>query len=483
MTGVDGQDFARAEVAKGGNWIATVRQDWPAIATTLADIIDAHFAGTDPAESTVFVPGRAHHRRERAVASTRHGVAMIGSPRLPPPARHAAVMVGAALGFDVGTTSVKAGLLRLDEPGPLDVVSRRVRRPQRPRPGWAAAGPGRLARGDGRTAGQTLRRTSPGRSTLRSIGICSQVNTHVFIDEALTPLHPAITWQDTRAAPEAAELDARVADRREALWGGPFTVDASFALSRLAWLATHEPDAWGRARWLLSPKDFCIAAITGSVVTDPISPVGPGRSGWATNRTACSSSCRVRPSSMPPIRALRRSGRRRADRRPLGPAAGRARGRGHDGRLGQRLRLGLVRPGRAMQVAGTSEIVAVALGPDGADAGHHLVPARALGAPPCRADAGRRRRARLGGARAGPHGRRGPGAGRRRRAATPSRSSSCPTSPASARPTGTPTHAACLPRADHATEPRHLAARRPRGRRVRGAPGPARAARRRRAPR
>ena len=56
MTGVDGQDFARAEVAKGGNWIATVRQDWPTIATTLADIIDAHFAGTDPAESTVFVP-------------------------------------------------------------------------------------------------------------------------------------------------------------------------------------------------------------------------------------------------------------------------------------------------------------------------------------------------------------------------------------------------------------------------------------------
>jgi ribose transport system substrate-binding protein len=57
VTGVDGQDFARAEVAKGLNWIATVRQDWPTIAVTLADILDAHFAGTDPAEPTVFVPG------------------------------------------------------------------------------------------------------------------------------------------------------------------------------------------------------------------------------------------------------------------------------------------------------------------------------------------------------------------------------------------------------------------------------------------
>jgi ribose transport system substrate-binding protein len=56
VTGVDGQDFARAEVAKGGNWIATVRQDWPTIATTLVDIIEAHFAGTDPEEELVYVP-------------------------------------------------------------------------------------------------------------------------------------------------------------------------------------------------------------------------------------------------------------------------------------------------------------------------------------------------------------------------------------------------------------------------------------------
>jgi ribose transport system substrate-binding protein len=57
VTGVDGQDFARAEVAKGGNWIATVRQDWPAISAKVLEIVDAHFAGTDPAEPWVYVPG------------------------------------------------------------------------------------------------------------------------------------------------------------------------------------------------------------------------------------------------------------------------------------------------------------------------------------------------------------------------------------------------------------------------------------------
>jgi len=55
VTGVDGLAFAKAEVAKGLNWIATVRQDWPAVSSTLVDIIDDHFAGTDPAEPTVFI--------------------------------------------------------------------------------------------------------------------------------------------------------------------------------------------------------------------------------------------------------------------------------------------------------------------------------------------------------------------------------------------------------------------------------------------
>lgn len=55
VTGVDGQDFAIAEVEAGSNWIATVRQDWPTIATVLMDQMEAFFAGEEPAEPVVFV--------------------------------------------------------------------------------------------------------------------------------------------------------------------------------------------------------------------------------------------------------------------------------------------------------------------------------------------------------------------------------------------------------------------------------------------
>ncbi len=57
VVGVDGQDFAKAEVAKGGNWIATVRQDWAGIANKALEVIEAYLvSGTKP-EAVVVVPG------------------------------------------------------------------------------------------------------------------------------------------------------------------------------------------------------------------------------------------------------------------------------------------------------------------------------------------------------------------------------------------------------------------------------------------
>lgn len=57
VTGVDGQDFAVAEVAKGENWIATVRQDWPGIAATAVETIEACSGGQAPASQIITVEG------------------------------------------------------------------------------------------------------------------------------------------------------------------------------------------------------------------------------------------------------------------------------------------------------------------------------------------------------------------------------------------------------------------------------------------
>lgn len=58
VVGVDGQDFAVAEIKKGGPFVATVKQDWPAIATKVADLIEAQVVdGEKPEQSQFELPG------------------------------------------------------------------------------------------------------------------------------------------------------------------------------------------------------------------------------------------------------------------------------------------------------------------------------------------------------------------------------------------------------------------------------------------
>jgi xylulokinase len=174
-------------------------------------------------------------------------------------------------GFDVGTTAVK-GLY-------FDAAARRVVAEaareyplHRPRSGFAEQDPGDWLKGLASCLIE-LQRCAP-RAVVAAVGVCSQVNTHVFADDSLTPLLPAISWQDQRCADAARELDRRVGNEQVRIFGGPFSIDASYALSRALWLQETDPVAWAATRWILSPKDFCIAALTGVVASDRISSVG-----------------------------------------------------------------------------------------------------------------------------------------------------------------------------------------------------------------
>lgn len=110
---------------------------------------------------------------------------------------------------------------------------------------------------------------------VEAIGLCSQVNTHVFVDAKGDALFPAILWQDRRASDEAAFLDAQVSlKQKEAWWGAPMPIDASHAIARMAWVAKHRPDIWSKTRWVMLPKDYCMLKLTGKASTDPLSNIG-----------------------------------------------------------------------------------------------------------------------------------------------------------------------------------------------------------------
>ena len=175
------------------------------------------------------------------------------------------------IGIDVGTTAVKAALYDL-KGNALKSFSERYPT-TRPMAGHVEQNPAdwmRLVL----AAIQTLSEGVPS-GYIKAIGLCSQVNTHVFVDNLGNPLMPAMTWQDGRCATEAALLDEQITpDEKLGWWGAPLPIDASHVLSRMAYIAKHHKEVWQKTRWVMAPKDYCIMQLTGVIAADPMTNFG-----------------------------------------------------------------------------------------------------------------------------------------------------------------------------------------------------------------
>ena len=168
------------------------------------------------------------------------------------------------LGLDIGTTTIKGALF--DAQGCLVAHARRPYPTSRPA-NFVEQNPTDWTDGVAATFAALL---GDGRAErVAAVGLCSQANTDVFVDGDGRPLCPAIAWQDNRAAADAAALDVDVTPQeRMAWWGAPLPIGASHVLARMAWMARHRPDVYAATRHVLSPKDYCLRALTGAAVSD-----------------------------------------------------------------------------------------------------------------------------------------------------------------------------------------------------------------------
>ena len=92
---------------------------------------------------------------------------------------------------------------------------------------------------------------------LSALSICSQVNTHIFIDKYGEPLLPAIFWQDVRAKNEAKEINDKIKNEQKiSWWGTPMPIDASHAISRMLWVKKNKPEVWKKRKYVMLPKDY-----------------------------------------------------------------------------------------------------------------------------------------------------------------------------------------------------------------------------------
>ena len=89
-----------------------------------------------------------------------------------------------------------------------------------------------------------------------AIGVAAQQHGMVVVDEAGQVVRPALLWNDVRSAPQAAALIEEM--------GGPgywarltgSVPTASFTVTKLRWLAVHEPDAAARTAHVMLPHDW-----------------------------------------------------------------------------------------------------------------------------------------------------------------------------------------------------------------------------------
>ena len=175
------------------------------------------------------------------------------------------------IGIDVGTTAVKAGLFDLKGHA---VKSFTQRYPTfRPASGHVEQDPQDWMTLVNRALGALLEGLPQG--AVQAVGLCSQVNTHVFVDDRGRALLPAFTWADGRCGAEALKLNAQLSEAQKlSWWGAPLPVDASHVLSRMAYIRHHHQALWGQTRWVLAPKDYCLLHLTGQVATDPMTAFG-----------------------------------------------------------------------------------------------------------------------------------------------------------------------------------------------------------------
>jgi xylulokinase len=255
------------------------------------------------------------------------------------------------IGIDVGTTATKAVLI--DEQGERLAGFALAHPTQRPQPGHAEQNPDDWMKGvlgalEAFAGGHDL-------SGLQAIGICSQVNTHVFVDAAGAPLLHAIIWQDSRSAPDAAALEAQTSAAQKTAWfGAPIPIDASHALSRMAYVRRVHPDLYARTAHVLLPKDYCVLQLTGAVVSDPISAVGlVDASGYVVDLLALVPRA---ADVLPPLASfITVAGRIR----PGLPCAGTPVVVGAMDAWGGMFGVGVVENGDAMYQSGTSEIAGI----------------------------------------------------------------------------------------------------------------------------
>ncbi len=173
------------------------------------------------------------------------------------------------IGYDVGSSSIKASLLEIDT-GKL-IYS--AASPQREleitavKPGWAEQDPEVWWRHLKSATAEIRERSGVDLRDVEALGISYQMHGLVCIDEAHRVLRPAIIWCDSRAVDigEKAFSDLGKDLCLKRLLNSP----GNFTASKLKWVKENEPQIFSKIFKIMLPGDYIALRLTGEIATTP----------------------------------------------------------------------------------------------------------------------------------------------------------------------------------------------------------------------
>lgn len=271
------------------------------------------------------------------------------------------------LGIDVGTSSAKAVLL--DHSGRVLAVGSAPVPLLTPAPGWTEQDPEAWWQATIAAIKQaiSIAHVSPG--DIQAVGLSGQMHGSVFLDAQSVlsggrspgAIRPALLWNDQRTADELEGIEAIAGGRASLVQAVGNAALTGFQLPKLLWLRRHEPQHFAKTAAVLLPKDYVRFRMSGELITDAGDASGTllldvGHRRWRTDLVA---KLGLNPSLFPrivesaaPAGTLSAFGAEALGLRKGTLIVGGS-GDNQCGAVGA----GIVEPGRALAILGTSGVV------------------------------------------------------------------------------------------------------------------------------
>ena len=171
------------------------------------------------------------------------------------------------LGFDVGSSSVKASLVDIDN----GRAAASAFYPDHEAPiisvksGWAEQDPAMWWDNAKQALKDVMQQTGCKGEDIRAIGISYQMHGLVCVDKEQNVLRPSIIWCDSRAVPYGEKALKALGEERclQHLLNQP----GNFTAAKLAWVKENEPAIYNKVYKILLPGDYLAMKLSGEINT------------------------------------------------------------------------------------------------------------------------------------------------------------------------------------------------------------------------